>query len=353
MEAIDITLIVFASVLILGTLLPLLPFNHWTVRGWEFPRLQIAVLQAGVTMGCILVFPFTAMWHYILNICLAACLVYQMVKVLPYTPFYVNQVKRSTEPMGSDSISLLASNVLMHNDNYSALLQLVANKRPDVVLTLETNKKWEQELATLETEYPHTVKIPLENLYGMHLYSKLVLEDIEVEYLIDEEIPSIHGTVVLPNGERVALHCLHPMPPSPTESETSTDRDAELLLVGKSIDTDKGPVIVLGDLNDVAWSYTTSLFQKISGLLDPRKGRGFFNTFNAKYPFFRWPLDHVFHSNHFTLIDIERLPSIGSDHFPMYVALHLEPHKRHKQKEPKAAHEDEVLASQKVAEGIT
>ncbi|WP_416223160.1 endonuclease/exonuclease/phosphatase family protein, partial [Tianweitania sp.] len=66
-------------------------------------------------------------------------------------------------------------------------------------------------------------------------------------------------------------------------------------------------------------------FRRISRLLDPRIGRRMVNSFDARYWFMRWPLDHLFHSAHFRLVDMQRLEAGGSDHFPVQFDLVLCP----------------------------
>ena len=210
-----------------------------------------------------------------------------------------------------------------------------------MILIAEPDDFWVREIAALEENYPFTVKYPLDNAYGMALYSRLELVNPELKFLVEEDIPSIHTNVRLPSGDEIRLYCLHPRPPIPPENDRSTERDAELILVGRTIKDSDTPTIVAGDLNDVAWSRTTGLFQRISGLLDPRIGRGLYSSFHADYPFIRFPLDHVFHTNHFRLVTLKRLPHIGSDHFPIYIALSYEQTAEFTQEEPKADAEEE------------
>jgi len=255
-----------------------------------------------------------------------ATLIWQGWWIVPFSPMVSHEALTAT---GVDDdgrrIRILNANVLTPNRDSDSLLALVREHAPDLVITLESDAWWEEQLDTLEAEYPHTIKVPQDNLYGMHLYSRLPLREGSVEFLIEPGTPSINVDVVLRSGETVRLHVLHPAPPSPTENEESTPRDRELVLVARRVAQDGVPAIVAGDLNDVAWSRTTRDFRRISGMLDPRVGRGMFNTYHADYWFMRWPLDHVFHTDDFTVRRLEQLPDIGSDHFPLLSELQYAP----------------------------
>ncbi|MAD77487.1 MAG: endonuclease [Rheinheimera sp.] len=311
-----------ASLLLaLLTLLPLWRFEAWWVRGLDFPRLQLAVLAVVIVVLQLLFTDLTQFNQWSMLLISSGCLLFQLWWILPYTPLFSKEVMATAADSTSPCIAILNSNVLGPNRNAQALIDLVKQHQPDILVTLESNSWWQQQLDQLSDSYPHSVKCPLDNLYGMHVYSRLPLHNASLQFLVEEGVPSIHAEAELTDGSRIAVHFLHPAPPSPSENYSSEERDAELLVVASSVKDVTTPVIVAGDLNDVAWSETTRLFRKISGLLDPRIGRGMFNSFHADYPFMRWPLDHIFHSSHFTLQQLQRLPSIGSDHFPMLVRL--------------------------------
>ena len=332
----------------------LIPRDEWWIRGADFPRLQILFL--GI-IAFVLLLIWEQAWDVsslVILIGLIAALAYQLKMVLPYTLLWKKQVKqvRPEQLNPEKQISLIVSNVLTPNKKHHLLIEQIQQLKPDLVLTLESDQIWQQALTKIEVDYPYRVAVPLDNLYGMHLYSRLPLKDTEIKFILSDEIPSIHTTVFLPSGQPVQLYCLHPKPPSPTEAKDSTLRDAELLIVGDQIKDLDESCIVMGDLNDVAWSRTTRLFQRISGLLDPRVGRHYINTFHADYPLLRWSLDHVFHSTDFALVKMKRLAHIGSDHFPVYVVLQTGRIFDRIQEELPQTDADEQEAQNAIQEGI-
>ncbi|CAA9358632.1 MAG: hypothetical protein AVDCRST_MAG68-4218 [uncultured Gemmatimonadetes bacterium] len=315
-----------------GTLLSFSRSPHWAVRVWDFPRVQIATIAAlsGGTYAAFYMEGKPAEWGFLSA--MAATVLAQAREIFPYTPLHPVQVELSANgPQapnveGRATFRLLIANVLMENTQHERILKVIRDADPDVVLAVETNDRWAGALEPLTEKYPHVVRQPQENYYGMMLFSRLPIQEARIEFIVQEDIPSVHAVFELPSGDRVTLHGLHPRPPEPLRDQDSTPRDAELVLVGRAIRAAGDvPTVVAGDLNDVAWSPVSELFVRLSGLLDPRIGRGFFNSFNANNPLFRYPLDHVFHSNHFRLCELRRLPHIGSDHFPMLVELSYEP----------------------------
>jgi endonuclease/exonuclease/phosphatase (EEP) superfamily protein YafD len=155
--------------------------------------------------------------------------------------------------------------------------------------------------------------------------------------------------LTLRDGSKVRLQALHPEPPLP--GDDSGERDAELVMVGREVRDEGRATIVLGDLNDVAWSRTSKLFRKVAGTGDPRVGRGLYPTFNARYPLLRWPLDHMFLSPHFELMQIDVLADIGSDHFPIFFKLCLKSDPAERKVAPSAPSPVEAEATEEVQAG--
>lgn len=333
---------------ITSTLLSLSRNQKWWIRMFDFPFAQLTVMSLFSIVG---LYFFSDLSDWVGKVIMGlavANFIYQCVIVIPYTPVYPVMAQSNKKPVGDISISLLSANVLQFNKKTSLLKDLICEKNPDVITLLETDDFWYEEMKYLEKEYPHNVTVPIDNTYGLLYFSRLEFAKHEVNYLVEKGVPSVDSVVKMRNGQHVRLFVVHPPPPSPSENEESAERDGELLIVGKMVKKETLPCIVVGDLNDVAWSHTTRLFQRTADLLDPRIGRGFFNTFHADYPLLRWPLDHIFHSNHFRVVSLERLSHIGSDHFPIFIHLNYEPEAQAEQESEKEDAEDREEAQEKI-----
>ena len=343
--------LVLAALTVVLTGLSLLRARAWWVRVWDFPRVQVGLLGA-LSLALLAATGELTTGAGLLAVPVGAAVLWQGGLVWRYTRLAPREVQDARAPEPGSTLSLVMSNVLQTNRDAGRLTRVLLDADADVVLCVETDAWWAERLDAMAREggYGHAVRCALGNTYGMLLYSRLPLEDARVDFLVQPDIPSMQATLRLRGGARVWLNCVHPRPPAPGESDDSLQRDAELLLVGKRVRDASTSVVVCGDLNDVAWSRTTRLFQKVSRLVDPRKGRGFHSTFHARWPGLRYPLDHVFHSDAFRVVALRRLPYVGSDHFPVFVKLSHEPAAVAEQEAPAADASDEREAQETLAD---
>ncbi len=342
---------IFGCLLIVVALLPFARTYRWWVRVWDFPRVQIAIGILAVLATYTWNYGWGDGWQLVFVLTMVGALLGEAFHIRRFTPFWRIQALGTKEKSPKNSFSLLVSNVRMENKRYGRFLQLVKDNDPDILLVNEPDETWARHLApTLHPRYPHRIECPLPNTYGMILYSKFRLLHPRVRYLVEQDIPSFRATVAMPAGHTFELFTVHPQPP---QFLRNTDtREAELLQVAREVASTGRPSIVVGDLNDVAWSRTTNLFRRLSGLLDPRIGRGFYNTYNAFVPFFRYSLDHIFYSPGFRLIRLKKLGFFGSDHFPMLIRLTYEPTVAYEHEVPEPDVEEVQESHEMIRDGL-
>ncbi|WP_312083880.1 endonuclease/exonuclease/phosphatase family protein [Epilithonimonas hominis] len=334
---------------ILSVLMPAIKNTYWTFRIFDYPRFQKFIILLILIVAWFFTYENPNIYEYLILILEAICAIYLLYIIIPYTNFGKTMIDQIKPNASEKVLDILVCNVYQHNRNYQKLIDLVKKENPSVLFFLETDKKWQNALKLVTDDYKYKIEVPLDNTYGLLFYSHFPVKNYEINYLVDNDIPSIVADLEY-NNQIVSLFGIHPTPPVPQENPASTERDAEILLVGEKAEEFGKPAIVFGDLNDVAWSRTTKLFLKSSGMLDPRRGRGMFNTFHAKYWFLRWPLDHFFVSPHFRLVDMKVMKSVDSDHFPIWISLVVRNEDKEDQFNISQEEKEEVV--EKIEEGI-
>lgn len=292
----------------------------------DFPRIQFFIASF---VNIVLLAVVTKRWQWFDSILVFAVLAGMVVNgryLINYTPLVTEAVPTANTIKASDErVGLLLVNVKMSNRNANALIDLIEKKGPDLILAMEVNPWWEEKLRVIEKDYPYAQETINKVAYGMTLYSKYPLKEITVDYLQNNNVPSFESTITLTGERRISFHSIHPVPPVHFKDlpDNAGQQETALKKLGAEIEDRNLPTIVAGDLNDVVWSHVDELTGTNNILNDVRVGRGFYNSYNAESFVMRWPLDHVFVTKEFRVAELERLPKIGSDHFPIYVELVL------------------------------
>lgn len=325
-----ILLLLVSALVVYGTICPLIRSKRWYVRTMDFPRVQLLGLALATLAGFLVMAAGRPVGlELALCIVLILCIVLQTARIMPLQPVYPVEVPDAPSQAGA-TFSLLVANVRYDNESYADLEHLVRERDPDLCLLVEPTDAWMAALANLDDTYPHVLRHPRPEGHGLALWSRHPLSEASVEHLVTDDRPALHVVVELADVGAIRFWGMHPAPPALElangERKDSDDRDTELLRVARRIEAERAEEafagwIVAGDFNDAAWSHTTRGFKRRSGLRDPRVGRGLYSTYHADYPLLRYPIDHVFVSPEFSVIELERGPHIGSDHFPMFVKL--------------------------------
>jgi endonuclease/exonuclease/phosphatase (EEP) superfamily protein YafD len=318
---VDLIILLTALSVVVVSALPLVRTDAGLIRVCDFPRPQFLVVGAAALIAMTLWSDWRD-WSVIgIGLACGAAVVGQAIRIAPYTVLMRKESRPAKGDAPERELSLLIVNVKKSNRRSDPLVDLIVKHQPDIVFAVEIDRWWQDQLSTVAETYPHVTTLPQDDGYGLMFLSRLTVASCEVRRLVEPNIPSLKAQVRLHAGQSFWFYGLHPQPPGAIQD--AHERNTELLYVAREIGADREPSLVAGDLNDVAWSRTNDRFLKISGMLDPRVGRGVFATFHARYWIARWPIDHLFHSPDFAIAMLRVLPDVGSDHLPVFARLQM------------------------------
>jgi endonuclease/exonuclease/phosphatase (EEP) superfamily protein YafD len=274
-------------------------------------RLQYAV----ASLACVILLSAFHSWK-LLPFAVAA-LVCNLIYILPY---YAAASGNQEKP-DAIRLRLLEANVLGSNKNYAALSQAVLEAHADIVILEELTNEWEKQTEGLLSQFPFHKVAPRPGGSGMALFSRYPVEEVRVLNLDSSTHIAILGKVNI-DGTMVSILALHP--PTPVRTDKFRNRNRQFNEAAAIFRANRGPGILIGDLNTTMWSpYFTDLVRD-SGLRDARLGFGLKPSWPMPLPaILQLPIDHCLVSADVSVAAIGTGRRTGSDHRPLIVDVRI------------------------------
>ena len=301
-----------------GTVASLGARAHWFLELFSHFRIQYLVLLVLAGVACLLL--GRRRWA-------VGALIFAVPNVLvvaPYLPGVTGTTAVASSP-GTDKVdvpvTLLAANLLYLRYDVFATRAYFQSRSADVVVLSEFTPRWRFKLKELERRYPHVTLRPQDNPWGIAVYSKFPMLEIEDLDLGDDRSANLRVVVQTPAGplEVYAVHLA-----SPSSAELALMRNTQLRLLARRIaEAGDVPRIVAGDFNLTPYSPYFGDLLRDASLVGARRPSGM----NATWPTWRLPLwipiDHCLVGGGVAEARVVNGPDIGSDHYPIECTIEL------------------------------
>ena len=232
-------------------------------------------------------------------------------------PFYFDAAETNTKQNGQP-VSILLSNVLTSNQDFPALFEYIAKVSPDIVVLQEIDSLWAEHLRSLAADYPFQLIEPRNDNFGIALLSRIAPKQATTISLGSAGLPSIWAEFSMPSVNFTLL-ATHPLPPINTQYYQY--RNEQLQAAAEHLSMQRGPKILVGDLNITPFSSEYRDLESSTGLTNTRYGFGYLATWPAGLPVLQIPIDHVLVSDEINVVNVNVGPDIGSDHLPILAKL--------------------------------
>jgi endonuclease/exonuclease/phosphatase (EEP) superfamily protein YafD len=307
----NLFLAAFVAGLGLLTMLGFLGRRAWLLDLPNHFRVQYFFLLVLAAVGCM---AFGWLWGAGVALGLA------LVNLGVILPRLIPQARAASNGSG---YRLLLSNVLKRNRSYHKVLDLVNSQQPDLVVLIEPDRTWLENLAELHRDYPFWYSNPRKDAYGIAVLSRQPFDSAEVIYLGSAGVPTVVVRFHLNNDPDRLLTVIATHPPPPKGARHTARRNDQLRALAKFVRQQRGALMLCGDLNLSPWSPHFFDLIRDSGLSDSGRGFGIQPTWPADNFWLRTPIDHCLVSSHVMVRRRWIGPRVGSDHLPVLLDFSL------------------------------
>jgi endonuclease/exonuclease/phosphatase (EEP) superfamily protein YafD len=295
---------------VVATVLALFSRWHWFAELFSHFRLYYLLLQA------VLIMVFINTRRYLWLVATVLLALPNAWYVMPYLlPLLPGQAQALAAPAGPQVIVV---NLGYRNTEHQRVLDYVNERGADVVVLSEYTPAWDAALTAGLSGYPHALRRPRPDPFGMAVYSRRPFIEAEALDLGAEQSENIRLNTLL-GGREINLFAVHLYPP--TSPERAARRRRQLHRLAAEVSAAPVPRLVVGDLNLTPFSPHFHELLGRSGLLDARQAQGLHVTWPS-LPLPLWiPIDHALADPGSGVADVRIGPAIGSDHYPLEIVL--------------------------------
>ena len=292
---------------------------------WNYPlellssfRVYYLLLAVGIALSCWL----CLIWGWRVKLLLYFSLILVAFNSVWIVPWYLPQMQQGS----GDSIRVLTFNINTQNDRWNEIANAIVAVKPDVAVVIESSIESKEQLSQRLTGV-------LPFIYrttggGLTIFSRFPLVSPQSKTFNNGTILATSLEIDSRTINLVAAHLIVPIKPNLFHR-----RNASLAEITTYLQQQPKPLIFLGDLNLTPWSpYYSRLIGKTL-LHDTRLGFGIEPSWieaatYVHYP--NWvttlvkiPIDHIFVSRDFKVVDTQTAKAANSDHRMLWSDLEI------------------------------
>ena len=292
---------------------------------WDYPlellsnfRVYYLLLAVGITLSCWL----CQIWGWRVRLLLYFSLILVAFNSIWIVPWYLPQMQQSS----GNSIRVLTFNINTQNDRWNEIANVILAVDPDVAVIIESSIESKEQLSQrLDRVLPFIYRT---TGGGLTIFSQFPL--------ISPQSKTFNsGTILVTSlqidSRIINLVAAHPI--VPIKPDLFHRRNASLAEITTYLQQQPKPLIFLGDLNLTLWSPYYSRLISRTLLHNTRLGFGIEPSWieaatYVHYP--NWvttlvqiPIDHIFVSRDFKVVDTQTAKAANSDHRMLWSDLEI------------------------------